>query len=256
MLELFQLTYHRNNMTEDQLENLFNSINGVLLPGGAVSIYDSPYERTGKTLFNLAKQANDAGDIFPIWGTCLGFELLCQLVAYDKHVMSSVDGVDFSVPLNFSEGYKSSRLFRSALDEIITYLKTKDVTYNHHHYGLTTETYSRDKNLNKFYSCLSTNRGKKGKQFVSTIEAYNYPIFGVQWHPEKNAFEWFPKVAINHSKEAILITQYIADFFVNQARLSGHRFSNKEDEDAALIYHHNPVFCDPDITHFEQCYIF
>lgn len=243
-------------MTEDQLENLFNSINGVLLPGGAVSIYDSPYERTGKTLFNLAKQANDAGDIFPIWGTCLGFELLCQLVANDKHVMSSVDGVDFSVPLNFSEGYKSSRLFRSAPDEIITYLKTKDVTYNHHHYGLTTETYSRDKNLNKFYSCLSTNRGKKGKQFVSTIEAYNYPIFGVQWHPEKNAFEWFPKVAINHSKEAILITQYAADFFVNQARLSGHRFSNKEDEDAALIYHHNPVFCDPDITHFEQCYIF
>ena len=77
----------------------------VLLPGGAVSIYDSPYERTGKTLFNLAKQANDAGDIFPIWGTCLGFELLCQLVANDKHVMSSVDGVDFSVPLNFSEGW-------------------------------------------------------------------------------------------------------------------------------------------------------
>ena len=44
--------------------------------------------------------------------------------------------------------------------------------------------------------------------------------------------------------------------FFFAARLSGHRFSSKEEEEDALIYKHNPVYCNPEITHFEQCYIF
>ena len=27
-------------------------------------------------MVNLAKEANDNGDYFPVWGTCLGFEAL------------------------------------------------------------------------------------------------------------------------------------------------------------------------------------
>ncbi|RMX57871.1 hypothetical protein pdam_00022834 [Pocillopora damicornis] len=184
----------RNNLTEDQLEDLFKSINGVLFPGGGADIYDSPYSRTGNIIFNLAKKANDAGDVFPLWGTCLGFQFL------------SVQGAD--------------------------------------------------EQLKKFYNCLSTNRGKKGKEFVSTVEAYDYPFYGTQWHPEKNSFEWTLHEAINHSEEAVAVTQYVADFFVNQARLSGHRFPSKEEEDAALIYHDDPIYCKPELTHFEQCYIF
>jgi gamma-glutamyl hydrolase len=72
------------------------------------------------------------------------------------------------------------------------------------------------------------------------MESYNYPIFGSQWHPEKNAFEWgqtngIPNEAINHSPEAILIAQYTANFFVQQARYSNHKYKNPTDEQAALI---------------------
>lgn len=246
----------RNNLTEDQLEDLFKSINGVLFPGGGADIYDSPYSRTGNIIFNLAKKANDAGDVFPLWGTCLGFQFLSVQGAGGRKITSDVDGEDFSVPLNLSEGYKSSRLLGSAPENIITYLKTDNVTYNHHRECISTETYSQDEQLKKFYNCLSTNRGKKGKEFVSTIEAYDYPFYGTQWHPEKNSFEWTLHETINHSEEAVAVTQYVADFFVNQARLSGHRFPSKEEEDAALIYHDNPIYCKPELTHFEQCYIF
>lgn len=246
----------RNNLTEDQLEDLFKSINGVLFPGGGADIYDSPYSRTGNIIFNLAKKANDAGDVFPLWGTCLGFQFLSVQGAGGRKITSDVDGEDFSVPLNLSEGYKSSRLLGSAPENIITYLKTDNVTYNHHRECISTETYSQDEQLKKFYNCLSTNRGKKGKEFVSTIEAYDYPFYGTQWHPEKNSLEWTLYEAINHSEEAVAVTQYVADFFVNQARLSGHRFPSKEEEDAALIYHDDPIYCKPELTHFEQCYIF
>ena len=77
----------------------------VLLPGGNQNIYGSPYERTAKILFNLAVKANDAGDVFPIWGTCLGFELLMSLGADGEVVTSPVHAEDYSIPLNFSQGW-------------------------------------------------------------------------------------------------------------------------------------------------------
>ena len=43
-----------------------------------------------------------------------------------------------------------------------------------------------------------------------------YPIYGTQWHPEKLQFEWEPKEAISHSPDAILVGQYMANFFVKQ----------------------------------------
>ena len=48
---------------------------------------------------------------------------------------------------------------------------------------------------------------KKGKR---------YPIYGVQWHPEKNPFEWTTAENIPHSADAILAAQFVANFFVNQ----------------------------------------
>ncbi|XP_044163182.1 gamma-glutamyl hydrolase-like [Acropora millepora] len=247
----------KNDLSEKQLEFLFNSINGVLFPGGAADLFDSPYERTAKILFNLAVKANKAGDVFPLWGTCLGFAFLSICGAGGENVLSKVDGENYSVNLNLSVGYQSSRLFGSAPEEIITFLMTKDVTFNHHQHCVSTDEYHNNQALKKFYRLLSTNRDKEGKkQFVSTIEAYDYPFYGTQWHPEKNSFEWTSLEAINHSKEAVLVTQYVANFFVDQARLSGHRFADKKEEENALIYQHAPVFCLPEITAFEQCYIF
>ena len=82
----------------------FSNAFSVLLPGGGVSIFDSPFARTGKILFKLAVKANHAGDVFPLWGTCLGFEFLSVCGAGGENVISSVDGEDYSVPLNLSDG--------------------------------------------------------------------------------------------------------------------------------------------------------
>lgn len=77
----------------------------VLFPGGGANVFNSPYERTGKILFNLAVKANDVGDVFPIWGTCLGFQFLSVLGTGGENVISPVDGENYSVPLNLSEGW-------------------------------------------------------------------------------------------------------------------------------------------------------
>ena len=55
-------------------------------------------------------KANDAGDVFPLWGTCLGFEFLGVCGAGGQNVLSSVDGEDYTIPLNLSDGMSYSCL--------------------------------------------------------------------------------------------------------------------------------------------------
>ena len=58
---------------EATLINLAKSVNGILLPGGGVSLSNtSVYYQAGQALYNAAVKFNDAGEHFPIWGTCLG----------------------------------------------------------------------------------------------------------------------------------------------------------------------------------------
>ena len=45
-------------------------------------------------------------------------------------------------------------------------------------------------NMGKFWKALSYNFDKNRLQYISTIEARNFPFIGVQFHPEKNIFEW------------------------------------------------------------------
>ena len=49
-------------------------------------------------------QANDNGDYFPLWGTCLGFQLLCVLQAETDTILTSFDAANYSIPLNFTQG--------------------------------------------------------------------------------------------------------------------------------------------------------
>ena len=45
-------------------------------------------------------------------------------------------------------------------------------------------------NMNKFWKPLSYNYDRNKLKYISTIEAHEYPFVGVQFHPEKNIFEW------------------------------------------------------------------
>lgn len=50
------------------------------------------------------------------------------------------------------------------------------------------------------------------------VVAYKYPIYGMQWHPEKNPFEWKDSPGIPHSPSAVRAAYYMADFFINEGK--------------------------------------
>lgn len=48
-----------------------------------------------------------------------------------------------------------------------------------------------------------------------TSLAFDYPIYGTQWHPEKNAFEW-RRPFVAHTPSGVRVTFFMAEFFVSE----------------------------------------
>ncbi|XP_053323205.1 gamma-glutamyl hydrolase [Spea bombifrons] len=241
------------NLPEEEYVEIFNSINGILLPGGGVDLIHSEYAKVAKIFYDLALKANDNGDYFPIWGTCLGFEELTYLTSGEL-LLTLTNTEDISLPLNFSPDALKSKLFSNIPTELYNVLSKKPVTANFHHWSLSMKNFTANERLKKFYNVLTTNTDGV-VEFISTFEAYHYPIYGVQWHPEKNPFEWRKTSDISHTAEAVHVAFYMADFFVNEARKSLHTFSKEEQENEALIYNYFPKYTG-NISVFEQMYFF
>lgn len=240
------------NKTDDEYTRLFKSINGVLFPGGGVSLKSSGYSKAAAVFYRLALEANSNGDYFPVWGTCLGFELLTLLTS-GKLLLSHTNTSGIALPLNFTDDVRDSRLFKDFPEDLMKSLETEALTENSHQWSLSTENFTKSETLKKFYRILSTNTDGQN-EFVSTMEAYDFPIYATQWHPEKNAFEW-TRPYIPHSPSAIKTTFYMAYFFVNEARKSFHCFPSTEEEEKALIYNYKPEYTGPKSA-FEQIYFF
>jgi len=249
----------RYTMTQSELVTLLGHLNGFLFPGGDSSLApSSQYYKSLETIFNYTIKANQNGDYFPLWGTCLGFEELHVLAAGgDRTVLSPVVASNFSIPLDFTvDPLTQSRLFASATPDIVRTLGTANVTLNNHVNGVLPSTYKERQELRDFFDVISTDQDKNGVVFISTVEAKNYPIYGAQWHAEKPLFEWNPTEAINHTTDSVRANQYTADFLVSEARKSNHHFPSFEEESNYLIYQFQPYYTWPEVNDFEQCYFF
>ncbi|OQS05514.1 gamma-glutamyl hydrolase [Thraustotheca clavata] len=230
------IPYSASNET---IKSIFRSVNGVLFPGGSAWL-----NQQAAYVYELALGANDRGEYFPIWGTCLGFEWLVELTSAKGHdILSKVDALNLSLPINYTENAKSSRLFAFKPD-LYAPLTNKPLTINSHKYGITPSGFKSSLALSSFYNILATSVDRQGVEFIAAIEAMKYPFYGVQFHPEKNAYE-FGKLSngyfyddINHGYEAIVAGQAFAHFFIAEARKNNHAFATLEKEHEALIYNY------------------
>ncbi|XP_041089293.1 gamma-glutamyl hydrolase isoform X1 [Polyodon spathula] len=242
------------NLTLPEYEKIFNSINGMMFIGGAVNLRTSDFAKAAAVFYKLALKAYISGDYFPLWGTCLGFQLLTALVSGDD-LLTNATVENKALPLNLTADAESSRMFRNFPPELMKSLAQEPLTGNFHHYGIATQTFEGNERLESFFSILSTNKAKEGVEFVSTIEGKEYPFYGVQWHPEVSRFQWHPDLEFPHSVNAVRVSYLTADFFVNEARRSSHHFSSAEEEDAALIYNYSPLYVG-NISGYMQIYFF
>ncbi|GJY55065.1 gamma-glutamyl hydrolase 2-like protein [Tanacetum coccineum] len=113
----------------------------------------------------------------------------------------------------------------------------KDRLVMHHH-----KTFQENMHLSSFFKILMTSTDKDNK------------VTAVQWHPEKNAFEWGLSM-IPHLDDAIQVTQHFANFFVSEARKSSNRLPIRDVLDN-LIYNYTPAYCGKAGKGYDEVHIF
>ncbi len=205
--------------SEGLVEELFGQIDGILFPGGGSDLPPSAV-----FLWKLVRMAHREGDAFPVWGTCLGFEFLLQLASQNTSILEGgYVSENISLPL---EQVVQHRLYRPP--DLFHVVRSLNITMNNHELGLPPDVFAKSSALKKLWKVTSINHDLQGRPFVSTIEPIypsSFPVYGVQFHPEKNAFEYatyphtnIPYEAIDHSKAGVAMSLHMASFVVEMAR--------------------------------------
>jgi gamma-glutamyl hydrolase len=206
---------------------------------GDIDLPGSLYYNNSKYLYDLILEANDAGDYFPVWGTCQGFEQLAMLASNNLSILNSFDAEDISLPLKFTKDAENSKLFGITRDcsflspslslssfylytlnddvdlvvgkmpqHLWNVFRSQPITQNLHSLGVDPDSFQRQ--LSTFFRALSTNVDINQKEFISTIESINYPIYATQFHPERNAFEWFVEKRREERRRCALAHHFIS----------------------------------------------
>tara|TARA_B110000008_G_scaffold268135_1_gene295937 strand:- start:515 stop:1555 length:1041 start_codon:yes stop_codon:yes gene_type:complete len=181
--------------------------NGFYFPsGGAFAGTQKEYYNCCKTFLKMSMKQNDMGKYTPIWGGCMGMQQL-MIIADGKDdlekLLQRFDSYEnlFST-LEFTDQGLNSKMIRDMTQKQIQKLSKKKCTLNNHKMGITPHKFKMRKKLNKFYKIVSTSVDRKNREYVSTIEAYHYPFYGVQWHPERSSeMDYFVKFFIKELRK-------------------------------------------------------
>ncbi|PIN15947.1 Gamma-glutamyl hydrolase [Handroanthus impetiginosus] len=241
------------NEPPEILYKKLNLVNGVIFTGGWAK--DGLYFDVVESIFKNVLAKNDARDRFPLLAICLGFELLTMIVSEDKNILEEFSASDQASTLQFMNDIDiNGTMFQRFPPVLLKKLSTECLVMQNHRYGISPEKFQKNKKLCSFFKILTTSADENNEVYVSTVQANRYPVTAVQWHPEKNAFEWGLS-RIPHSEEAIQVTQHVANFFVREARMSMNRPPVREVLDN-LIYNYSPTYCGKAGRGFDEVYIF
>lgn len=248
----------------EETDAVYRQADGSLWSGGG-----APVPFAARRLFASAMADYRSGKgAFPIWGTCDGFEWLMQVAAEDDKVLKSgFVSENISLPLNLTQAAGRSSLLADANMVFVqgvkprlsvrSAMRTLPITLNNHQLGVTPDDFAHNAKLPSLFDVLATNHDLKGREFISMVEGKGgLPMWGTQFHPEKNIFEQGmacdgsppvpcagrptgrPFEHIAHSAAAVQMSQYMANFFVAQARKvkAVHSFDDPADLQKRLMY--------------------
>ncbi|KAL4272779.1 hypothetical protein GQ457_13G004580 [Hibiscus cannabinus] len=241
------------NEPEEILFEKLELVNGVLFTGGWAK--SGLYFEVAQKIFKKVIEKNDKGDHFPLYATCLGFELLTMIISEDKNILEPFAASNQASSLQFVQNINiEGTVFQRFPPALLQKLETECLVMQNHIWGISPEKLKNTPKLSRFFEILTTSRDENNQVYVSTAQAHSYPITAFQWHPEKNAFEWGPTM-IPHSEDAIEVTQHAANFLIREARKSLNRPPARKVLDN-LIYNYSPTYCGKAGRGFDEVYIF
>ena len=228
------------DLPKPKMLGFLRQLNGIVLIGGGIDNIKThnlnqflSYQDSLYYILNYAIYQNKANNYFPVWCTCMSFEMAAIFFAENirlkkqeelsKYLTSAGDiGEDY---LHWTT--KSSKIKKIFTKKEIIAQKKYPSIFMAHCYAIAINS-KLGKNLAKVANITATNIssgvcGKKGVKYVTAYELKDYPIYGVQFHPEKPPFEYInDNMRVPKTTIAIDTSYKMSKFFIDEAKKSSN----------------------------------
>ncbi|CAI5510191.1 unnamed protein product [Closterium sp. Naga37s-1] len=168
------------------MEKKFRAINGLILPGGGTDLVPGPFFSAVEKLLKMALAANDAGDYFPVQGTCMGMETLTIFFSQDFDILETkaFNAEDSPESLTFtSEEAKRRAYFSWMTPDLLDRIQREKITMENHEDGTTVDRFLSSKRLREFFRILTTSVDRNGT--VSALPLPLPPFLRLLSNPQK-----------------------------------------------------------------------
>lgn len=220
------------NLPKPVLHGFLKQLNGVVLIGGGIDNKKTHsnkqfllFEETIQYILNYTKYQNRIGNYYPVWCTCMSFEM-AAIFAIEGDILETQD--DISKYL-INEGFyggdtlqwtkQSSKMKKLFTSKEIEEMNKEECVFYAHSLSLKCNS-SVSKKFSKLANIVATGLTKDKKiKYVAAYELKNMPLYGVQFHPEKPPFEYendgyrVPKTDI-----AIKLSTKLSRFFITECK--------------------------------------
>ena len=256
----------------DEIRETMRVVDGILLTGGAVPLYKpeshieietdtapaqhirefSFYTKKVKEIIRFAKDINKEGRVFPIWTTCLGFEGLILGEANLQVSLSNVNNTNFASNITLVD--RENDFVRYFDDKEVEEMENQHIFYFNHEHAFFVNQFTENEVLARKYRVIAQTYSRNSPDsnpIVAVIESKKYPIYGVQFHPEKNEFE--SKVKVERDTQALAILTKFSRFFCE--KLQGSNNAQKLETLSRKLAQYS-LYVGTDIGVFDEVYIF
>jgi gamma-glutamyl hydrolase len=177
-------------------------------------------------IIDIAKEMNDKGNKFTLWGTCLGFEELLLKDSNYKFLRTRIRTKNTNKLMRWvPENFEISDFKKVLRPEIADAMTKEPITYFTHFYGFSVKMFNSIPELKKEYNIVGYYEKNK-KDIIAAIQHKRYPFYGVQFHPEKILFEHKLKVAVKLTKESAMASSELARIIFHNALENNNHFTN------------------------------
>lgn len=187
------------------IELYYSLLNGLVIPGGETTFLmkNTQLINTVQRFIDLSMRPNE---YFPIWGVCFGYELLMAIIGKFQSFEHIKDEQHRSI--HWTEDGKSSRIYRWLGIKEATKFERFARTSQNHDFGISPLRFLENGRLRRFFRMIAVTKNDKGQEYVAAIEGKRYPIYGIQWHPERQ-----------------ISSGLFASFFISEMKRNSHRTS-------------------------------
>ena len=226
------------------LEKVMGKLNGVLFTGGAteLTLFDrndvpielTEYSKGGKRILDIAIEFNKKGTYYPIWGTCLGYELMLILESNNIKLLGHCRNCsNYNTYLVYNEAeVAKTKLYKNGFTAYqLDIMAKENITYNNHMWMVDNDTfYANQPLVDKYYVLSYSPWWNETTLYISAVEHKEYPFYAVQYHPEKWNYEVSPNQSVIKSREAITLGHGFSNFFIDECRKNNNKFSTYKEE--------------------------